>query len=124
MPFTIDQIIALADDLGSAPVKAILGSRTVVARGALNVKRQMQQEAAGIAHAPGLPADISYTTTVDATGISAEIGPTAGDVGSLALLYFGNSKTGPVVPDPLLAAEAEAPALQRFLEQVGVDSIG
>lgn len=124
MGFTVDQVIALAIDLGAAPGKAILASRAVVAKGALNVKQQMQRDAAGIAHAPGMPRDISYEVTVDGAGISAEIGPTAGDVGSLALLYFGNSRSGPVIPDPLLAAEAEAPALQRFLEQVGADSIG
>lgn len=92
--------------------------RRVFQRGAFEIKKQLQTEAQGVRHAPKLPSDISYETKISRDGIDAEIGPTTGDVGSLALLYFGNSKTGPVLKDPAYALEREAAVIEKQVAKI------
>ena len=48
-------------------------------------------------------------------GLSATVGPLRGHAGSLALLYFGNSKTGPRLPDPMVAAVKESDVVEEYL---------
>ncbi|KNX38099.1 hypothetical protein [Luteipulveratus halotolerans] len=122
MGFHLDmsQVRRLADDLRDAAQSIEVKAEKVVAKGALNVKTQMQQEAvafdSGTRHRK-FAADISY----DQKGLNAEIGPTLDDIGSVQLFYLGNYKTGPSVPDPSRAAEREAPKLSGALLDVGAD---
>lgn len=114
--FDASEFRKLAVDLGAAGDKVGREVDAVLARGALNIKRQLQSEAQGHAHAPGLPAAITYESHVGAAGaIEYEIGPRTGGAGSLAFYYFGNSRVGPSLPDPMLALEREAPTVERFV---------
>lgn len=119
----MSQVDAFAVDLLTAAVAITPAVQGVVKKGALNIKTAMKNQAKGVRHAPALAGDVSFDVTVGAGGVSAEIGPTTGDVGSLAFLYFGNSKSGPRLPDPILAGLDEAPAVERFLAKVAVDAI-
>ena len=119
----MSQVDAFAADLLAAAVTITPAVGGVVKRGALNIKKAMKDQASGVRHAPALARDISYEVTVSAGGATAEIGPTTGDVGSLAFLYFGNSKSGPRLPDPILAGLDEAPAVERFLAKVAINAI-
>jgi hypothetical protein len=114
-----DEVVQLAGDLSALADGYHAEVRKVVARGALNIKKQMAREAEGVKHAPGLPRDISYDTRELRGSVVAEVGPTTGDVGSLALLYFGNSKTGPRMPDPMGALEQEVPNVVYHLSRIG-----
>ena len=121
--FDLSEVFALANDLGRVDD---LGRelRQVIQKGALNIKQQMQREAAGVAHAPGFPSAITFETKIAANGVEAEIGPVKGGAGSLALLYFGNSKTGPRLPDPVIALNKEAQATEQFLAKAAANVLG
>ena len=122
--FDFSEVENLAESLKAAPRKAVVDARAVIQKGALNIKQQLQREASGVAHAPDLPRAITYDTRETAAGIVAEIGPLEGGAGSLALLYFGNSRSGPRLPDPKIAVEAEAPTIADYLGKIAGESLG
>ena len=83
---------ALGMDKSAADVERTM--RPVVQRGALNIKREMQDDASGHPRFPSFPSSISYDTKANKSEISAEIGPDKdkrqGALGNI--LYFGTSK--------------------------------
>lgn len=121
----IDGLDGWISDLHAAPTKAVIGVRAVVQKGALNVKKGMQQDFSGIAHAPSFPASITYETKVSLSGVEAEIGPDKnrrqGALGNI--LAFGTSKNGPVA-DITASMRAEEPNLVKFLGEVGEQALG
>ena len=112
---------AFAKELGDLGAKVVVAQRQVVKKGALNGKTRLQAEAQGVAHAPGFPRAITFDVELKGDEITAEIGPEKGGAGSLALLYLGNSKTGPRLPEPMLAADAEAEVMAEWLGKVAED---
>lgn len=109
----VSDLLDLARDFEGAVPKMTLGARKIVAKGAVKVKERLRDEAEGVRHAPALPSTITYDSTPD--GLSATVGPLRGHAGSLALLYFGNSKTGPRLPDPMVAAVKESDVVEEYL---------
>jgi hypothetical protein len=93
----MDDLDRLAADLLLAGHAAGSEVQAVVAKGALNIKNDWREGWSGLAHAPALPAAISYETTVHVGDISAEIGPDKdkrqGALGNL--LEFGTATSGP-----------------------------
>jgi hypothetical protein len=71
------------------------------------LKKTLQSEAHGVAHAPALPSAITFESG-GGSELFYEAGPVEGGAGSLALLYFGNSRTGPRLKDPRFALERQA----------------
>ena len=110
-----------ARELDHQGAKVVLAQRQVVKKGALNVKKRLQDEAQGVAHAPGFPRSITFDVELQGDELVAEIGPEKGGSGSLALLYLGNSKTGARLPEPMLAADKEAEAMAEWLGKVAED---
>jgi hypothetical protein len=110
-----------ARELDHQGAKVVLAQRQVVKKGALNVKKRLQDEAQGVAHAPGFPRSITFDVELQGDELVAEIGPEKGGSGSLALLYLGNSKTGARLPEPMLAADAEAETMLDYLGKVAED---
>ena len=121
MSLDFGDVEAFAKALDDQGAKVILAQRQVVKKGALNVKTRLQAEAQGVAHAPGFPRAITFDVELKGDEITAEIGPEKGGAGSLALLYLGNSKTGPRLPEPMLAADAEAEVMADWLGKVAED---
>lgn len=121
MSVDFGDVEAFAKALDDQGAKVILAQRQVVKRGALNVKKRLQAEAQGVAHAPGFPRAITFDVELTGDEIVADIGPEKGGAGSLALLYLGNSKTGPRLPEPMLAADAEAEDMAEWLGKVAED---
>lgn len=113
--FDAREFTALAHDLANAGEDVQDKVRPIIQRGALNIKRDLQAEAAGRKHAPGLAAAITYDTDETASGVEAEIGPREGGAGSLAFYYFGNSKVGPQLPDPKGALDRESVNVEKYL---------
>ena len=117
------QVEAMAKDMAKQVAKGIIGVRAVVAKGALNIKNDLrnQANASGIAEARALGRFINYDTKMRPGSVTAEIGPeeqekgSAGHGGSFAFLYFGNSKNGPVLPDPGDALMREVPNLEKYI---------
>jgi hypothetical protein len=103
---------ALAASFDAAGRSIKKDAAAVVSRGALNVKRQMQDELKGSPHFRKAAPAVSY----DLDGTEAEIGPEIGRAaGSLAwIAAFGTGRT-PAWWDFTKAARDEAPNLERFL---------
>lgn len=114
------QVEALAQDLARAGSEAERRAEPVIERGALNIKNQLREEMAGSHWFKGVASAMSY----DRDGLEAEIGPERGAPGSLAnIAYFGSSRGGGTVPDPIHALEAEAPNVERWLAEIAEDSL-
>lgn len=117
--FTVDtsELRRLAVDLGHAAAGAAVQVRATTQRAALNIKRDMQEEASGSPHFNRVPASITYDTWEDRDGITAEIGPEIGKAqGSLAFLaYNGTATMGPIFSDPIGALRRESETYQRYL---------
>ena len=94
--------------------------KAVVSKGALNIKKQLREEAEKSLHFKGVAWTISYDITEDAGEVGAEVGPekkAAGNLGNIA--YFGGVHGGgATLPDPQLALEVEADRFIAALELV------
>ena len=121
--FDASELVDLEADLSSAFARTARKVEAVTSKGALNVKEQLQREARGIRHAPGLPATINYDLRTGSDFAEAEIGPREGGAGSLAFFYYGNSKIGPQLPDPMIALEAEGEKYAEHLLRVVADGM-
>lgn len=112
-------------DLRAAPEQAHEQVRKVTQRAAFNIKRDLQEEAAGSVHFSGIPASISYETWEKRDEIGAEIGPEIGRrQGSLGFIaYEGTARNGPVFPDPAGALEREAETFQEYLARAVAEGL-
>jgi hypothetical protein len=119
----VSELERLEADLSSAFTRAARKVEAVTSKGALNIKQQLQREAQGIAHAPRLPSSIDYEVRTGSDFTEAEIGPREGGAGSLAFFYYGNSKIGPQLPDPMIALEAEGEKFAEHIARVIVDGM-
>lgn len=100
-------------------------ARKIVAKGALNIKKDWARRWGGIAHAPALPRAISYDTTSSAAEASAEIGPDKGRrQGALGnIIEFGTSKNAPI-PGGLPALAAEEPKFVAAMQDLAEEALG
>lgn len=121
MSLDFGDLEAFARDLDHQGAKVVLAQRQVVKKGALNVKKQLQAEADGHPHAARMPQAITFDVELDGNEVVADIGPEKGGVGSLAFYWLGNSRTAPVLPDPMLAADKEAEVMAEWLGRVAED---
>lgn len=91
------ELATLARDIQLGYLEAAEDARRVIARGALNIKRDWQKAWSGFAHAPHLAKAVTYDTTVSKYGIEAEIGPDKnrrqGALGNLA--EYGSVNNSP-----------------------------
>ena len=117
MDIDTSQMRALAADLGKVGFSTVPKVAAVVKRTLNDTKADLQAEAAaGGASGSRLSSAISYDVT--SSGLGGEIGPVTGGAGSLALLYYGNSKTGPVLKDPLFAMQRNAAKAEPYFAKV------
>lgn len=109
----------LAVALETAAKVAPEETRKVIARGALNVKRDAQRRISGHPHLPHYPASITYDTELTPTGASAQVGPDKrrpqGPLGNI--LEYG-SPSRPPIPHLGPALQAEEPRLVKALEDL------
>lgn len=110
----VSEIARLATNLTQAGPRTVAAVQPVMARAGMNMKRQGQAEARGIQDGR-VAAAWSYDTTTTVAGVRVEAGPRTGGAGSLAFFYFGNSKIGPRLPDPIGLLNAEAGRTAQFL---------
>jgi len=113
------QVRALAFDLGKAQATVFPKFRAIVQKTMVDTKKDMRAEAAAAGQAGSLlSSTISYETKETAGGVNAIIGPVEGGAGSMAFLYYGNSKSGPVIKDPLFALKRNVDKAIPFFEKV------
>jgi len=123
-PIVIDvsQVAALARNLTAAGPAIHAAVAPVMAKAGLEMKRKGKAEASAI-QGGRVAAAWSYDTTNHAGDITVEAGPREGGAGSLAFFYYGNSKIGPRLPDPVHIVEEEATVTARFLETAATRAI-
>ena len=111
------EVRAFAADLRSAPQRVVDKVPGIIKKGAVEVKKQMVAEMGASFWFKGAKPSISFDI-LDG-GFTAEIGPVsepgevAGDLASIA--YFGGSRGGGTVPDPVGALNADAPRMEKVL---------
>lgn len=122
--FDTSEVADLADVLVNTADVAPVQARKVVAKGALNIKRDAQRRTSGLAHAPAYPRSITYDSHETPTGGWAEIGPDKtrrqGALGNI--LEFGTVKNAPI-PHMLPAAEAERPKFEKAMEDLAAKAL-
>lgn len=123
MKVTIDarELTAFGDDLTRAAKRVGGELKPIISKGSLNIKTQMRKEMFGSRHFKGAGSSISYDLFEGLGSVWADIGPSSegGSPGNLAnIAYFGTSRGGGTVPDPLKALEAEAPNVERYLSEL------
>lgn len=117
----IEGIDDLAADMIGAAVTIDVRAATVVKKGAVELKKAMAGEARGAGSSGGrLGADIDFDMP---DPLTAEVGATLGDAGSLQFLYLGNSRTGPLIPDPIIAGEREGDVMEKYIGKVAADAL-
>ena len=126
MSVDTSELRAFATELSRVAPEVARAVPAVVKKGANNVKSSMQadfRESRSFGH---IARTVTYDTTVDATGVEAEIGPdkSRGGGASLAhIAYWGGANGGGgTVRDPAHALEDEGDrfeaALSRLLEDI------
>jgi hypothetical protein len=124
---TIDdhEVVALSRDLLAAAQAAPEATRKIVAKGALNIKRDAQRRVTGLAHAPAYPRAITYDSHQSLTGAWAEIGPDKdrrqGALGNL--LEYGSVHNQPT-PHMGPAGEAEKPRFEKAMQDLAAKVLG
>ena len=127
--FDASEIREFTHRLQEAGAKTQREVKGVINKGALNIKNQMRKEASGSRHFGQIASTITYDLTEwGAFGggvVEAEVGPNkhfrAARLGNVA--YFGTSKGGGTLPDPIHALEAEIPNVERWLGDAAEDSL-
>lgn len=120
MPVTIDasELDGLAIDLSNAGEISKKQIKTVMRKGATNIKNELYKEMRKSRHFKGF-ADFSYDEKSSGDEIEYEIGPNKGGPGSGAnIAYFGTSRGGGTVTDPLVTAETEVPNIIGWIEGI------
>lgn len=112
----------LGDDLRQAAQKIVPEARRVVEKGALNVKKQIQESFRGSSFEGAVVRNVRYKVENTEDGIEGSIAPFLEQEGYGSLVgiaLYGSSKGGGgTVVDPLLALEAEAPRFEKALLDV------
>lgn len=112
---------ALAAELALAGARLRVSATALMAKGMVNIKKDWQQSASGLAHAPAYPASITYDITTTPVLISGECGPDKnrrqGALGNL--IEFGSVHNPPHL-DGARALAAEEP---RFYT-AAADAVG
>ena len=117
--FDASQLDAFAGDLVRATPKVAAGVKGVVTKAAVNVKAELRENMGASPHFHQVARSITFDTNTLSGGFEAKIGPetsgaTVGDLAHFA--YFGGANGGGgTVPDPMDAAEHEAPAMEKYL---------
>lgn len=116
------ELAELAADLRLAPNRMHQKARGIAARGALEVKKRMQQDFSGHRQARGVPVSLEYQRIQAGDGqYIYEIGEldSAGvQWGLAAILAYGTSNNAPVV-DHTKALRGEAAEIDRHLGDAG-----
>jgi hypothetical protein len=122
MSMDISGLEALVGELARAGEQAARGARGVVSKGALNIKRDWQQNARASSgrYAPHYPASIGYDLETNPVGTTAVVGPDKGvSQGPLGnILEFGTSRQGGH-NDGGRALAAEEPRFVAAVEEFG-----
>lgn len=120
------ELRAFAAQVKHAAADITPAAEKVIAKGAHNIRQDLQAQLRASTHFKGVAGSITY----DLDGLSAEIGPdkASGSGGALAnIAYFGGAgwggrHSGGTVEDPEEALNREAPHVEKWLAEEAVKS--
>jgi hypothetical protein len=119
------EVVGLVDAINKASRPNPAAVMAVVAKGAVNIKKDAARRISGLKHAPAYPRSITYDLYQSLRGPSAIIGPDKsrrqGALGNL--LEYGSIKNPPH-PHMGPAGEAEEPRFAKALEDLAVKMLG
>jgi hypothetical protein len=119
------EVVGLVDAIDKASRPKLADVTAVVAKGAVNIKKDAARRISGLAHAPAYPRSIGYDLYQSLRGPSAIIGPDKskpqGALGNL--LEYGSIKNPPH-PHFGPAGDAEEPKFGAALEALAVKTLG
>jgi hypothetical protein len=114
-------LTSLIAALAKAPDEATEAARGVLQKGALNVKRALNQQAADSLHFKGMAGSVTYDTEIRRHSITAEIGPDKDlrdGAGALAnIFFFGGANGGGGTGDLDAPLREEEPKMVKFLDE-------
>ena len=114
------EVRQIAADATRMPGELSRWLRPAVSRGALNIKRAMQQdlEQSGNAGIRAVARAISYDLIDGDHTIEAEIGPDKPSGALANIAYFGTSRGGGHTRDPIEPLNEEAEAFQKAVDDI------
>lgn len=111
----LSEVRAFARELEDAPLKVVREIIPVVRKGAVNIKSDMQADLRGSSNAGFRHVASTVSYDVLDGGFGVEVGPSK-PAGALAnVAYFGTSRGGGTVADPVGALQAEIPRFEKAL---------
>jgi hypothetical protein len=112
----------LTADLRKAADTAVEQTKKVVGRGCNNIKKDAKKKVTGYAHLPHYPRSIDYEVTADGTTVTGEVGPNSAKLqGGLGRVIELGTRNNSPIPHLSPALDAEEPALERYLADLGYD---
>ena len=119
--FTVrsDDLASIIAALAKAPDEATDAARAVVAKGALNVKNDLNRQAANSPHFKGVAGTVTYDVTVHRHSITAEIGPDMHKRGGTLghIFFLGGANGGGGTGDLDAPLREEEPKMVKFLDE-------
>ena len=114
----LSEVRAFARELEDAPLKVVREIIPVVRKGAVNIKSDMQADLRGSSNAGFRHVASTVSYDVLDGGFGVEVGPSK-PAGALAnVAYFGTSRGGGTVADPVGALQAEVPRFEKAIDDI------
>lgn len=114
----LSEVRAFARELEDAPLKVVREIIPVVRKGAVNIKSDMQADLRGSSNAGFRHVASTVSYDVLDGGFGVEVGPSK-PAGALAnVAYFGTSRGGGTVADPVGALQAEIPRFEKAIDDI------
>lgn len=115
----MSEVRALGAALGRQERVVRATGRAVAQAAGMRIGRRMQAEARHV-QAGRVSSTITYDVKEGANSTTVEVGPARHTAGGLAFFYYGNSKIGPRITDPIGALRDEAEvAARKWAQGVG-----
>lgn len=118
----LDELVA---DLTKATKRIVPGTKSVVSKGSLNIKREAQRIIRSSSHRgylPHYPRSITYDITVSAAVVTSEIGPTtAMPQGVLGRVLEDGTVNNAPIPHLSPALDLEEPRFIRSMEELAME---
>ena len=114
----LSELRAFARELEDAPLKVVREIIPVMRKGAVNIKSDMQADLRGSSNAGFRHVASTVSYDVLDGGFGVEVGPSK-PAGALAnVAYFGTSRGGGTVADPVGALQAEIPRFEKAIDDI------
>ena len=114
----LGELRAFARELGDVPLRVAREVIPVVRKGAVNIKSDMQADLRGSSNAGFRHVASTVSYDVLDGGFGVEVGPSK-PAGALAnVAYFGTSRGGGTVADPVGALQAEIPRFEKAIDDI------